>query len=206
MWGFPNNNSHYGFIKNLNWIDLEQIPTFSIKVDTIKKTGFSQINNVTFFNEKYIRTQNRLTDVYKIKVNKTLEYLNWRYLNNPINKYDIFECIDNDNAFFAVTKVFRSFNDQSRHEVDILEINFPPDIEKLLELMNAIKHHYLETNLLQINIWLPCSNVLHLQLEKIGFSNMQPITYSGLRVLDSEFENLTNSKEWLYTMGDSDIY
>lgn len=205
-WGFPNNNSHYGFIKKLNWIDLEQIPTFSIGVEKIKKTNFSEIKLVTSFDENHIKTQQKLPPANKIKVEKSIEYLTWRYIKNPINHYTIFEFKDNANTYFAVTKVFSSFSDKDKFEVDILELNFPNDYDSLLQLMNAIFNHYKDYDLLKINTWLSVNDSKHLQLEKIGFLNISPITYLGIRILDEKYKQLEESKSWLYSMGDSDIY
>ena len=84
--GFPNNNSHYGFIKNLKWKNLEQIPTFSIDVNKINKIKYSSISVVSAFNSNHINAQQKSFSTYNIKVEKSLSYLTWRYLKNPINK------------------------------------------------------------------------------------------------------------------------
>jgi len=206
VWGFPNNNSHYAFIKNLNWIDLEQIPTLSIDITKIKNTNFDKISVIDSFNKQHVITQQKLSANYKVKVHKSAEYLNWRYLENPINKYYVFEFKNNNDSYYAITKVFPSFTDKNKFEVDILELNFPNDFDSILQLMNAIVNEYKNVELLKINTWLPINDSKHILLEKMGFVNAMPITYSGIRVLDTSYNQLTDSKEWLYSMGDSDVY
>lgn len=206
VWGFPNNNSHYGFIKNLSWIDIEQIPTLSINIDKIKKSEFSIIKTIDFFNKKHIDTYNEITHDYRVKIEKTVEYLAWRYTQNPSYKYEIFELADEYHSYFAVTKIFKSFTIKDAFEIDILELSFPPVFDVLLALMNAIVNYYKNQKLVRINIWLPINDRKHILMEKLGFTNALPITYFGIRTIDSGFIKIEDLKSWIYSMGDSDIY
>ena len=194
VWGFPNSNSHYAFIKNLNWIDLEQIPTLSIDITKIKNTDCSDIFVVIEINQNHIDSRSKLNADNKIKVNKSVAYLTWRYINNPINKYDIFEFKNNDESYCAVTKVFPSFTDKNKFEVDILEFCFPNDFEAILKLMNAIKKHYENYSVVRINAWIPLHDTKHILFEKMGFTNALPITYAGIRIFDRSCNQLTNAK------------
>jgi hypothetical protein len=206
VWGFPNSNSHYGFIKNLKWLNLEQVPTFSVLTDKIKKAGTSNIGIVSGFNSGHVKTQQKLLSNYHVKAERSAEYLTWRYLKNPINKYAVFELKQGEELYYAVTKLFPSFTAKDQFEIDILELMFPADHNVLLDLMNAIKEHYGNHRLLQINTWVPLNDEKHLPLEKIGFINTLPITYSGIRILDKKYNRLAESNRWFYSMGDSDIY
>ena len=206
VWGFPNNNSHYAFIKNLKWKNLEQIPTFSISIDRVKESESSAISIATIFDNSHINAQLQTSSSYDIKVEKSINYLTWRYLKNPTNKYDIFEIKTAAISYYAVTKIFASFTEKNQFEVDILELAFSDNLELLLQLLNAIKKHYSKFKLFKINMWLPLNDKKHLTLEKIGFINTLPITYSGLHVLDDNYKQLEEQKKWQYSMGDSDVY
>lgn len=206
VWGFPNTNSHYGFIKNLKWQNLEQIPTLTLDCSKLRSSDSSVIKTVAVFCDEHVASKKKSDSAFSIKVNKSLEYLNWRYSQNPVNKYDVFEATLNGEKYFAVTKVFSSFTDKSRYEVDLLELAFPANYELLLQLMNAIKEYYTSYNIWKINLWLSLYDDKHILLEKIGFSNMLPITYSGVRVLDNNFKSLEIAANWAYSMGDSDVY
>lgn len=206
VWGFPNNNSHYGFIKNLAWKNVEQIPIFSIEPEKIKNSSFSSIEVTDKITEKHITTQTELTSPYLVKVNKSLNYINWRYFAHPSNKYNLFSAEKNGGAYYAITKVFPSFSEKNKFEIDILELSFPSDAELLLQLFNAVKNYYKQNNLLKFNLWLPLNDVKHIQLEKIGFTNSFPITYLGYRILDENLKTEGFSQNWFYSLGDSDIY
>lgn len=206
VWGFPNTNSHYGFIKNLKWKNLEQIPTFTLDCAKLKSIDFSSIKVVGEFCNEHVVSQIKSYSSDSIKVNKSLEYLNWRYLQNPVNKYDLFEFTSGTEKYFAVTKVFSSFIDKNRYEVDLLELSFPADHDLLLQLLNAIKEYYSSHNIWRINLWLSLHDDKHILLEKIGFVNTLPITYSGIRVLDQKLKSLETADNWSYSMGDSDVY
>ena len=206
VWGFPNSNSHYGFIKNLAWKNIEQIPVFSIEVTKIKESTFSLVEVTDKITEKHVITESELNSSYSVKADRSLNYINWRYFAHPANKYHLFSVETNGQMFYAITKLFPSFQEKDKSEVDILELSFPPDNELLLQLINAIKKYYAKHDLVRLNLWLPLNDVKHIQLEKIGFTNSLPVTYFGCRVFDNNLKTSELSQNWFYSLGDSDIY
>jgi hypothetical protein len=160
----------------------------------------------TSFKKEHIKAQTKVLQNYSVKVEKTIDFLTWRYLKNPINKYTIFELRMNDLFYYAITKIFSSFEVKDNFEIDIVELIFPNDLNALHQLLHTIKINYKEYKLLKINIWLPFHDEKHLLFEKIGFVNTAPITYSGIRLLDNNYNSLQDTKGWFYSMGDSDIY
>jgi hypothetical protein len=207
IWGFPNSNSHYGFLKNLKWKNLEQIPIFSINTNRINETSSNRVGIVSEFTQKHENAYLRITSNYDVKVNKTKEYLRWRFISNPIFKYTIFSFTENkDCDWFAVVKLFPSFVQKGAHEIDIVEFCFPSDAGLLVELMFAIKNHFSNYNLVGINCWMPFNDPKHILLEKTGFIPTTPITYSGVRIMDDKYAILDEPRSWYYSMGDSDVY
>lgn len=206
VWGFPNNNSHYAFINKLQWIDLEQIPVRSLLIKKIINKTHSDISVVKAFKKEHIDAYQKLTLNQKIKIEKSIEYLTWRYIKNPSNDYCVFELIQDNISYFAVTKIFSSFSKKNKYEVDILELAFPADFECLNSLMNAIKEQYKEHDLLQINLWLSTNDNKYLMLDEFGFLNTLPTTYLGIRILDTRYNVLKEPQGWFYAMGDSDVY
>ncbi len=204
VWGFPNNNSHFAFINKLQWRDLEKIHTLSLPVEKISKDLGSAIKPTNHFVQGHVKAFNQITALQKIKLDKSLDYLNWRYLNNPSNKYIILEKEVGDINYFAVTKVFKSFSNHSKFEIDILELVFPE--EDLLELLSTIKNIYKDYDVSQFNLWLSPYDQRSKPLSDIGFSNNNQTTHMGVKVMDSNYELLNNSFDWAYSMGDSDIY
>jgi hypothetical protein len=204
VWGFPNNNSHFAFINKLQWNDLEKIQTLSLSMEKIGGVALSSIKQANLFVQGHVKAFDQITVQQKIKVDRSLNYLNWRYLNNPSNAYMILEKEAGDINYYAVTKIFKSFSDQSKFEVDILELVFPED--NLQELMGTIKNIYKDFDVMQINVWLSPHDKRSKTLTQIGFLNTAHMTHMGVKIMDSKYEVLNNSNEWAYSMGDSDIY
>lgn len=203
VWGFPNNNSHYIFSKVLKWKDVEQIPTFSLYLQNFKKpTDSTDIVLSKDIKQGYITTAEEKSD-YSFRVEKSEKYLNWRYLENPSSVYEIFELSHQNKLYYAVSKVFKSYDVEGKYEIDIVELNFPEDYKSLVELVSVLIEHYANFDILKINMWCPLSRKSHLLLEKMGFGNQAPITYLGYRSLNKDSRSLVN---WQYQMGDSDVY
>lgn len=207
IWGFPNLNSHYGFIKNLNWQNVATIPTLKLK---------------NFYFSSFIRSEFIIHEVFTdemanhliqcatagVGVYKSWKYLNWRYCLNPINKYYILSP-GNHPEQFVVIKIFQSFEDNSMQEIDILEIALSNSANLFREMIGSIIEFAftLKLNLLAINTWLNLSDARHILLEKNKFVFDGPTTILGARTFNKE----TNSdflcfKKWNISMGDSDVY
>jgi hypothetical protein len=204
VWGFPNLNSHYGFNKNLSWRDIGTIPTLRLKE---KKFSSIKPEPYTIFNE-FTQAHADKVKIYKtgeISVNKTLNYLKWRYTDNPVNKYFIIGSENKSDINFAVIKIFNSFEMPGRQEIDILEHGYNPDSSKAI--ISSI-HQFttdLKADICAINTWMPIQDPRHIQLEKLNFIFDNPITIIGYRQLNDKFLSSSLS-EWSLTMGDSDIY
>lgn len=203
VWGFPNHNSHYGFIKNVGWRNLEQIPTFSIETNHIQIQETIIAIGKEFHQSHYEAT---LKNKFPVQIKRSASYLNWRYFENPIHDYVLFEHYEGSEISFAVAKLFQSFTDQSRFEVDILEWEMPADIRIQQHFLSSIKEHFSAQHPFRINMWVPLNDPKHIQLEKIGFRNQAPITYSGIRILSDGLDEMLKSEKWHYNFGYSDIY
>jgi hypothetical protein len=206
IWGFPNTNSHYGFIKNLKWSDLEQIPSFNLNTAAFKLADVAGINAVNGFSEKHYAAFLDLTKKYAVRVDRNPEYLEWRYNQNPANEYTVFECLSGQMAYYAVAKVFPSFSVKDKFEIDLLEIMFPPDVKLIHSLLSKMLEYFSNHDIIRINTWLPLNDHKHILLEKLGFATELPVTYSGVRIMDPAQEILHDPRNWFYCMADSDIY
>lgn len=205
VWGFPNTNSHYGFVKNLQWTDLEQIPSFSLDLHRFPFSGETGFNTIKAFSAEHATAASSLLKKSDWAVERSAEYLNWRYVQNPSNNYSIVEMEQEGMRFFAVFKKFPSFSEKGKWEVDILEMQLPSDLSLLKGLLNSIVQVLAEKDLIRINCWMSVHDPKHILLEKIGFVNQAPITYAGHRMLHPETKQLQASA-WNYSMGDSDVF
>ncbi len=207
VWGFPNNNSHAGFIKNLRWVNLPVIPTFSLETNRIMRhpPKSEEIKIIELFTIGHESAYSLITSPYCVKTHKTVDYLNWRYFKNPYFKYTVFEFKHENNFFFSVVKLYATSNFEN--EIDIVEFIFPDNKEAIHDLIHHILAFYSEHKIVKVNIWLPLNDLRHLTLEKIGFKNDLPITYMGVRAFSPQFsEYLGKCGNWFFSMGDSDVF
>lgn len=198
IWGFPNNNSHRGFINKLVWKDVYEIPTMKLSIgNQININEFYETDNQ--FNLEY----NEIIPIENgVFVKKDQDYLKWRYLNNPINKYsNIVVRKGNKVSSFGVIKVY---NDS----LDIVDFQ-PSNQEEGFKLLNQVITFAKENKLKAINCWAPRHHFIHNLCEKAGFVNTSPITYLGFKYFNennSLIEDLMNYNNWYLQMGDSDVY
>ena len=193
VWGFPNNNSHRGFVKNLNWKNVTIIPTFSINSSTFRfreslaDPKFLRVFDLT---EANVEAYKKQQEAFNIKVSKSLSFFEWRYQKNPINEYAIFE--NQENAAFIIAKRFEN-------QLDIVEWCVPNDFNQAKAAVNSIMDFYIEQEISQINLWMPLDDKRHLDLEKLGFVNTTPITYLGFTPLSEELK--IDAQKWFFSNG-----
>lgn len=203
VWGFPNLNSHYGFIKNLSWKDIGTIPTLKLNERHFNKISLKSYTLIGDFIQLHAdKIKSLQTGV--VTVNKTHEYLKWRYNQNPVNNYHIIET--GDLREFAVIKMFSSFNNPGRQEIDILEHGYNPD-GGTQSIIGAILQYAadMKSDICSINTWIPLHDPRHIQLEKLNFTLDTPVTFVGYRPLNDKLIP-SSLNDWNITMGDSDIY
>jgi hypothetical protein len=204
VWGFPNINSHFGFIKYLSWSDLIQIPSFSAEIHNLNfgTNDSSEVYHLKRFNESHEKTINNLTSEYKIKIFRTSEYLNWRYIENPLFDYNIFGYTSGAEHYYVVTKLF---DNKGQNEIDLVEICLPPDIKLIQTFLSNIQSFYKESEVKKFNTWMPFKDKKHILFERLGFIDTSPITYFGFRKFDPGLD-ISDPSDWFFSMGDSDIF
>lgn len=199
--GFPNNNSHSIFVEKLNWNNIYEIPTMKLDLSRINKSNslicISVVNDNNFSLD-YSKLINNKKN--KIKVYKDLNYLKWRFKDNPANKYVNYVILENNYVVSSI--ITKSF---SKSESDIVEVNSLDDFssKRLLEYIIDIEKGNGKK---YINMWCHLNSTTHGMVEKIGFVNTEPISYFGVRYIKSNISNLSNYNNWDIQMGDSDIY
>jgi len=204
VWGFPNLNSHYGFVNKLAWKDIGVIHTLCLYSSNVKfKYHDYFIKN--YFEDKH--AEKLVTPTFKVSVNKTANYLNWRYFQNPVNDYYLIEVKNNDHWSFVVIKVFDSFKVKGKKEIDILEIG-TEDSKSIIDLVGGIIKFCDDRNIdwLAINTWLNIVDERHSILERMGFILDSPVSIISHRLFHESAHNMLNIGDWNFSMGDSDVY
>ncbi len=206
IWGFPNNNSHYGFIKKLRWKDLSVLNHLVMDISDFNTQLSDKIKLVENFNKVHSLIMEDITKDYDVCIDRSVEYLNWRYIDNPNVKYSIFEYVENEQILgFLVVKNY--FNQESQtHNLFIMECGIPfKRIEILSEFIGHLLASYQE-DIVSINIWLPLRDSRHIYFEKNGFCIGGKPTYFGVRAKIERSNLINNFENWYYSYGDSDVY
>lgn len=199
IWGFPNNNIHYGRIKHLQWNDIYEIPTMCLKVSD---SCYSDMEPIQTDDDFVMSYKSNVSTENMVRVKKDSKYLQWRYLSHPINKYKNFVVADGEIvSSHCITKLF---NDS----LDIVDMQFQT-IDEGEYLLRKVLSWANSQNLNYIQCWAPRHHFVHSLCEKIGFYNSTPITYFAYRWLmepGNKITDFSNYSNWYIQMGDSDVY
>jgi GNAT superfamily N-acetyltransferase len=202
VWGFPNENSHYGFNKNLKWQDVATIPMLSLKAGDLKSSALTgAYEQPNTFTDDLASLLNQTEK--SVSLHKTAAYLNWRYISIPTVNYKIITT--EGGSAILVYKVIPSFSDPSKREVDIMDIQFKNDHETLKKLLAAVRHAEGD-DIHQFNIWDSIFSKKQALLEKAGFKMASPITYLGFLNFDHQRTTVGDYKNWEVNFGLSDVF
>ncbi|MBU3193968.1 GNAT family N-acetyltransferase [Clostridium algidicarnis] len=204
IWGFPNNNSLHGFVKYLEWKKLFDINMLMIDIELAERE-LKNKNNLIHIIDKFTNDYNKLfldvSNEYDFIVKRDIEYLNWRFIKNPVNKYYILEYRE-DNVLkgYSVYKIYNEENVLYSDIVDFLAINKYVFIELIKETLLYIKNHSAKF----ANIWITDLEYKK-QLFDVGFKDKGLTTHFGI-LKNAEIETLKDCKKYYLTMSDSDIF
>lgn len=205
VWGFPNTMSHRGFIRDLGWHDVYEIPTFCLDLSPEKALPGrdDRVVGLEAFDPRFDLLWERLRSENRIAARRDRASLTWRYLANPTARYEILGLFQSDELLgYAVLKEYRPV----LHIIDILGPRNQTDVGG--SLVVAAAHLARERGLSAVSMWLNVVHPLHQALEKLGFRNDGPVTYLGARQLRPlpPGANLLDFRDWYFGMGDSDVY
>ncbi len=204
VWGFPNANSHRGFVENLSWVDIWEVPTFRWNVceSSVLAEPSDNVTEVYSFDERFDCLWEEIQLEYGVIVRRDSEYLRWRYSMNPTQKYRIFTY--DDERGLAGYAVFKRY----RNELQVVDVLTIKDSTVGQQLMSQIGRIALQERAEAVSLWLNVAHPLHRTLEKLGFKNGDPVTYLGGLILRPDImdDKIYDYRNWYITMGDSDVY
>lgn len=232
VYGFPNGISIHGYIKKMHWKVLDPIPFlikplqtkyFTNKIKFLKFlpnfplsfSRFKKSKNLIIKVENSFPDQvNNIWDVFskniKVTVNRDLDYLNWRYIQKPNEKYQITHCYDNFNNYkgFIVFVVKEKHNGKIGYIMEMIyDINNQEVGEQLLSFaVESIKKEKADC----ILSWSFEHSPSYSSYKKHFFINMpeklRPIElHFGVRSFDSKFDELIGNRlNWYLSYSDSD--
>ncbi|MFA4851827.1 MAG: GNAT family N-acetyltransferase [Bacteroidales bacterium] len=205
VFGFANQNSHYGFKKYLNWKDLSPLNIFKTDQSHFRSNLIKEDKNYSFeeslVNEELIAiAANMRFSTNRINIHRDTDILKWRMLTIPNQKYHVLK-VTSGNLVYA--EVFYKFY---KEDIDILEYFYSPVIEKeSLETLGICINYFIKKFGKPVNIWSNVHSEEHLYLEKIGFCETNFITYFGFIPFCDDKEIL-DYRNWHYRFMDSDVF
>lgn len=205
VFGFANQNSHYGFKKYLGWKDLSIINTFQVSKSNFR--GFL-LKDIEAFDTETSRISNKDIDIIsdfdfcdsRFFLSRSGQNVKWRLVDIPTNNYFIKKIIFNEKTIGFI--LFKYFN----NEIDIMEYFYKSDFKKSkFEIFGKGISCFFNNEIEKINYWSNFHSEEHLLLEKIGFKELGFNTYFGV-IPFIEDNSILDFKNWHYRFFDSDIY
>jgi predicted N-acetyltransferase YhbS len=206
VFGFANQNSHYGFRSYLNWNDLTALNNFVVTPSNFRSPREIDANTVVFetlaVNENTLQEMASMHSGNEAIVQTTRDYpnLKWRLLDIPSNVYFVLKVSQIDTNIMVVYKPYEK-------SIDIMEV-FSNALysEVNNKLLIAAIGKLLQQATTGVNIWANLYSKEHLLLEKHGFKNTTFSTYFGLIPFTSSHPELLQLKNWHFRFYDSDVY
>lgn len=204
-WGFPNNNSHYGFIKSLGWKDIGLLSVLACPIANWNKTNQLEANVIQHFDISHSALLESGNSNLSISLLKSQEYLNWRYFNKPSVNYSSIEIRqNNDLVGFIVTKIYPINAEKTVWDLNIMEL-VSKEASLYATLISSSIEQYSE-NLNRITLWKNIHSDEYRHFELLGFTPSQPLTYMSARINEKYLHLAGDLRNWNYSLGDSDVY
>jgi len=203
IFGVPNDNSVNGFIKKLGFKLIKEIPMLESK---ILNKNYKVTNKCVFiyrfekeFDELFFLVSNK----YNIITSRDSKYLNWRFIDNPENKYQVIAYIDKGRILgYAVIKIYDKDLELIGDIVDIIAIN-----ELVLrELINSCFSLFQSKSVLKVNTWF-FNNEFMSVLKDFNFKKSGLYFYFIVKNNSGKLKNdIFDFNNWYLTMSDIDIF
>jgi len=205
IWGYPNNNSHYGFVKSLKWSNIAVLHTLGIAAKDVKSRNESlQVIPISKFDQSHAEfIDNKLASNFKAYVRRDVNYLNWRYVEKPVTEYRRYQIESEHGKGIVVAKVYPS-GSQNQFDLNIVEC-FLDSFENMHDIIDYIMKDF-NLSFSRVTIWKNLFDKDHLWLERNRFVPVLPQTYLAARIHQSMPNSFSDYRSWYTSMGDSDVF
>jgi hypothetical protein len=131
------------------------------------------------------------------------QYLKWRFNDNPVVNYRVLGYFsDGQLQGYLVFNIYRG------DQFQIVDMFGLPQPKIARELIKSAIIMARELNMKIVKMWMPIHNWFHIELERIGFVNREPITHFGARILkaDTPIGDIWDVRRWHFSMSDCDNF
>lgn len=210
VYGFPNENSYYGFTRKLGWIGLGKVTFLEKKLEkeTLGQLNIKNIQRVTYFDTRINSLWEKIKQDYSIIVPRTKEFLAWRFVENPDTDYKKYIIVGDNREIlgYVILKIYAKGNKVEGHIVDMLSID-SRDI--VVGLLRASYQCFTNNGVESLTCWVPGDCLYNEVLQEEGFMESESNTYFGARVFDQDdklLKKIGDINNWFLTMGDTDVF
>lgn len=203
IYGVPNENSIEGFIKYLDFQLIKEIPMLQLNINEEIYNVDERCVEINKFDGRFDYLNEIMIKKYDVMISRTKEYLNWRYILNPQNKYRKFAYIKNGEVLgYIITKTFQDESGLSGDIVDLLV----KDEEALEALLKNAFHSFKMNKIKLITTWNSDQDIVK-YMKNMGFIETSKKFYFIVKDnLELLSEKIFSFENWYLTMGDIDIF
>ena len=229
VFGFPNENSYPGFMRNLDWVRIINLTAYQYRIGFDKVLGrtFNRvvknilyiafkiklllykivIKNISIYSQS--NTPNNLNNLLKYTNNyevlsiwKDEEYFKWRYENHPDNKYT-FHVLEKNKIIEELIITIDSNDDISICEV----ISKRKNIRQTVMLLLHIKALYVKKNVRNLIFQGYDAGFFELTFCNSGFKkSISNFRFCGRAFDDSKLKAMfCFPSNWSISLGDTDV-
>lgn len=200
VWGFPNDQSHRGIVRDLRWQDVYEIPMLRLEVRDVRAQVSDNISEFVGFDPAFDDLWPKARFRSRIAVRHDRRFLSWRLHAGSGNSYRCVGCrVKGEWLGYAAYKVYGE-------EMDLVDLLIAHGTNADAELLAALLAVCAREGLKAINSWVPVGDPTHALFEKNGFRNWIPVTYFGARRLAESRTDVSDVRGWRYSMIDSDVF
>ncbi|MFX1391981.1 MAG: GNAT family N-acetyltransferase [Promethearchaeota archaeon] len=214
--GFPNQQALPGHLKN-DWYVIGSIPLLVndniIEIKAEKNSRY-KLERIQKFDKKFDKLSESFKDELPIYLNRTSDYLNWRFVEKPqflppnlSYIYENYKIIDKmgELVSYIVTKIYETENLRILHLIDFLV----PDDEGIYQLIlstliNKAKSLGINTISLFLNKAHPFTSFL--RSKNFYFANTERVYIIHININTLNEKEIKDERNHYITMADSDLY
>lgn len=200
VWGFPNSNSHRGFVERLGWRDIERVPFLSLELTgRVPPAPRLEVAPMRADTPGLDALGRAMAGEYGWMVVRDAEYARWRYLEHPERPYTAWVATSaGEPVAYSVTKVYRD-------RLQVVDLAFR-DPGVAVDLVARAVHTAASAGQRHVDLWMPLGCAVHRGLERLGFVPTGPVTYFGVGAFAGCPRDIASPSAWYYAMSDSDVF
>jgi len=183
----------------------------------VKEMPGLEIMPVDTFDEQIDHFWQESAPNFPVAIDRNKDYLNWRYFENPLDKYTVFTARKSNRIVgYMVLKI-------KKQEGIIMDILGRDEQTFTLLLQRAVQH-FTSEGMATIQIWMPDNHVCARVIKRYGFGSYQWLARFSSRLgflkgvinpfilyLNSpemlkNKDGICNIEQWLLSAGDSDLF